>query len=90
MPKSTPQKLAYQKERNAKPEEVKKRVMQNKARQEAIKAGRAEVGDDTNVDHKTPLDKGGTNAKSNLRVVSESKNKGWRKEHPDMYGGKKK
>lgn len=89
MPSSTKAKLVYQKAYNARPENVKKRVLNNAARREAIKEGRAKVGDGTNVDHKRPLDKGGTNAKSNLRVVKESTNKSWRDEHGDMYGKKK-
>ena len=90
MPKSTKQKLAYQKEYNARPENISKRVQNNAARREAIRDGKAKVGDGTNVDHRTPLDKGGTNAKGNLRVVPESENKGWRKKHGDMYGKGKK
>lgn len=79
MPKSTPAKLAYQKKYNARPENVNKREANNRARQEAIREGRARVGDGTEVDHKKPLRHGGTNAPSNLRVVKESKNAAWRK-----------
>jgi hypothetical protein len=38
------------------------------------KAGKVHKGDGKDVDHKTPLSKGGTNAKSNLRVVDRSTN----------------
>lgn len=79
MPKSSPAKLAYQKEYNAKPENVNKREKNNLARAHAIKEGRVKVGDGKDVDHIKPLDKGGSNAKSNLRVVSEKTNRGWRK-----------
>ena len=89
MPKSSKAKLAYQKEYNARPENIAKRVQNNAARREAIKEGRAKVGDGTNVDHKVPLDKGGTNSKGNLRVTSEEFNKGWRGRQPEMYGKKK-
>jgi len=37
--------------------------------------GRTSKGDGTNLDHRIPLSKGGSSAKSNLRVVSESRNK---------------
>ena len=37
--------------------------------------GRTHKGDGTNLDHRIPLSKGGSSAKSNLRVVSESSNK---------------
>lgn len=79
MPKSSPAKLAYQKRYNARPENVNKREANNRARQEAIREGRARVGDGTEVDHKKPLRHGGTNAPSNLRVVKGSKNAAWRK-----------
>lgn len=89
MTKSSKAKLEYQKEYNARPENIAKRVKNNAARREAIREGRASVGDGTNVDHKRPLDKGGGNSGGNLRVVSESENKGWRKKHPDMYSKRK-
>lgn len=91
MPKSSKAKLAYMAEYQKKPENVDKRVERNNARRAAIREGRASVGDGTQVDHKVPLDKGGSNAKSNQRVVPRSENAAWRAKHPDMYGrnGKK-
>jgi len=79
MPKSSPRKLEYQKDYNARPEEVAKRVKNNAARREAIKAGRAKVGDGKDVAHKVSLENGGTNAAGNLAVQSRAKNRGWRK-----------
>lgn len=79
MPKSTPRKLEYQKAYNARPEEVAKRVKNNAARREAIKDGRARVGDGKDVAHKRSLENGGTNAPGNLAVESRSKNRAWRK-----------
>jgi hypothetical protein len=79
MTKSTPQKLKYQKEYNARPEETAKRVKNNAARREAIKEGKARVGDGKDVAHKKSLDNGGGNGKSNLKVEDRSKNRGWRK-----------
>jgi hypothetical protein len=90
MTKTSKKKLAYMAEYQKRPENVEKRVERNAARREAIREGRAHVGDGTEVDHKKPLDKGGSNAKSNLRVVDASKNRAWRKEHGDMYGKNKK
>jgi hypothetical protein len=86
MTKSTKAKLAYMAERQKSPEEVAKRVARNKARREAIRTGAAKKGDGTEVDHKRPLDKGGTNDKSNRRVVDASTNRAWRKTHGSMYG----
>lgn len=45
------------------------------ARNQANADGRTSKGDGTNLDHRVPLSKGGSSAKSNLRVVSESRNK---------------
>lgn len=88
MPKSSPQELKTKAAYNRRPDVQAKRVMNNKARREAIREGRASVGDGTHVDHKVPLDKGGTNARSNLRIVDAETNKGWRKKHPSMYSKK--
>lgn len=85
MPKSSKAKLAYQKEYNARPENVKKRVMNNAARREAEKKGLVHKGDGKDVDHKRMLDQGGTNAPGNLRVTSRKANRGWRKKHGDVY-----
>lgn len=62
----------YKKENiyKSKPDQIKKRVLRNKARRQAIKDGKAKVGDGTSIEHKKPLSKGGTNSKSNLKVVS--------------------
>jgi len=80
---------ATKKAYNARPDVMSKRVAQNRARRHAIAAGKAHVGDGTNVDHKVPLDVGGSTDDSNTRVVSEHFNKGWRKRQPGMYGRNK-
>lgn len=89
MTKSSKAKLAYMAERQKRPEEVEKRVDRNRARREAIREGRARVGDNTDVDHRVPLDKGGSDGKANTRVVDRSSNRAWRKDHGDMYGKNK-
>ena len=66
---------SQQRQYNATPEATAKRVANNAARRAAIKAGKARVGDNTDVDHKKPLSKGGSNHASNLQVVSRSKNR---------------
>lgn len=48
----------------------KERAMRNKARREAG----LKVGDPREADHKKPLAEGGTNKKSNVRVVSAKTN----------------
>ena len=55
----------------SRPEVIKKRVAQNKARRMMMKAGKVHKGDGKDVDHKTPLSKGGGNSPSNLRVRSQ-------------------
>lgn len=63
----------------SKPEVIRKRVEQNKARRMMEKAGKVSKGDGKDVDHKTPLSKGGKTTKSNLRVVSRSSNRSFRR-----------
>jgi hypothetical protein len=64
---------------NATPENVKKRTMRNQARRKLAKAGLVSKGDGKDVDHITPVRSDGSNARSNLRVMSQSKNRAWRK-----------
>ena len=60
---------------NSKPEQIKNRTARTTARRQANAAGTTHKGDGTNLDHRVPLSKGGSTAKSNLRVVSEGTNK---------------
>lgn len=60
---------------NAQPEQKKNRAARNKARRTAIKDGRVSKGDGKDIDHATPLSKGGSKAKSNTRVKSASANR---------------
>jgi 5-methylcytosine-specific restriction endonuclease McrA len=53
----------------------KHRAARNQARAEAMADGRVRKGDGKEVDHKKPLSKGGSNAKSNRRVVSRRTNR---------------
>lgn len=78
MPYQTNGKRDYKKEvakYTSKPEVVKKRVEQNKARRMAEKEGLVKKGDGKEVDHRKPLSKGGTTTKSNLRVVPAKENR---------------
>lgn len=58
----------------SKPDQIKKRVARNKARRMMEKEGLVHKGDGKHVDHKNPLGKGGSTGRSNLRVLSASKN----------------
>ena len=53
----------------------KKRAERNQARRIMERAGAVRKGDGKDVDHRTPLSKGGSTAKSNLRVRSASDNR---------------
>ena len=78
MPYMTNGKRDYKKEvakYTSKPEVKKKRAEQNAARREMMKKGLAHKGDGKDVDHRTPLSKGGDNSTSNLRVVPASQNR---------------
>lgn len=57
------------------PSQIKKRAERNAARSEMVKAGKVSKGDGKDVDHRIPLVKGGSTAKSNLRVRSASQNR---------------
>lgn len=54
---------------------IRRRVLRNQARRELMKLGKVHKGDGKDVDHIRPLDKGGSNARSNWRVVSAGSNR---------------
>ena len=56
---------------HGKPEQIAMRAERNAARREAG----LKKGDPREVDHKKPLSKGGSNSKSNTRVVSRHTNR---------------
>lgn len=62
---------------DARPENVKARANNNKARAMLMKEGKVKKGDGKDVDHKVPQRNGGSTARSNLRVRSQSANRGW-------------
>ena len=51
------------------------RAKRNAARAVMMRKGKVHKGDGKDVDHKTPLAKGGSNNVSNLRVMGKSKNR---------------
>jgi 5-methylcytosine-specific restriction endonuclease McrA len=60
----------------------KNRAVRNAARRKLTREGKVTKGDGNDVDHKTPLSKGGANGSGNLRVVSKSKNRSFSR-NPD-------
>ena len=71
MPKKKRDYKKEYREYHSKPEQRKNRSLRNQARR---KMG-MKVGNGKEVDHKKPLSKGGSNAKTNLRVVSRKTNR---------------
>lgn len=67
---------------NSRPEIIKRRSERTVARRAANAAGITHKGDGKDIDHITPLSKGGSNAKSNQRVVSSSENRSFSR-NPD-------
>jgi hypothetical protein len=61
------------------PEVKKKRAQRNKARRMLEREGVVHKGDGKDVDHKTPLSKGGTTVRSNLKVVAATKNRSFKR-----------
>ena len=76
--KGSAAKQRYDAAYNARPEEVKKRALRNKARRE-YEAKHGNLPASVDVDHKTMMKDGGSNAQSNLRAASQTENRGWRK-----------
>jgi hypothetical protein len=61
------------------PEVKKKRAQRNKARRILEREGVVHKGDGKDVDHKTPLSKGGTTTRSNLKAVPAAKNRSYKR-----------
>ena len=63
-------------EYHGKPVQIANRAERVKARRMMEKTGAAKKGDGKDVDHIRPLSKGGTSAKTNLRMRSVKANRG--------------
>lgn len=79
MPKSSPAKLAYQKEYNKRPDQKEAGVERRRSRRQAIREGDVAIGDGKDLSHKKPISEGGSSSKGNLKVQSAAKNRDWRK-----------
>jgi len=58
-----------------KPEQIANRAKRNAARSTLEKKGVVSKGDGKDVDHKTPMAKGGGNGSGNLRAIPKSQNR---------------
>jgi hypothetical protein len=67
------------KQYHASPEQKKNRAARNAARAAMAKKHGKEALRGKDVDHKKPLSKGGSNGTSNLRVVSKSTNRSYKR-----------
>lgn len=65
---------------HSKPEQKHNRALRNAARREMEREGKVHKGDGKDVDHRKPLDSGGSNSAANLRVLSKAKNRGYRRD----------
>mgnify|MGYP001608250099 FL=1 len=79
MPKSTPQKLKYQKAYNAQPAQKKAGVERRRAERAAVRDGTSPIGDGKDIAHKVALDSGGKTVPGNLKLEVAKKNRDWRK-----------
>lgn len=82
MPSSPNYKRDYKQEYanyQGKAEQRKNRSKRTMARRQAEEDGRVHKGDGKDLDHKKPLIKGGSNAKSNTRVVSRHENRSFKR-----------
>ncbi len=75
MPRKEPRDYqAENKQYHSKPAVKERRAMRNNVRREALREGKVRKGDGTHIDHIKPLTKGGSNGKSNIRVVKAKTN----------------
>jgi len=58
-----------------KPEQIANRAKRNAARSDMMKKGIVSKGDGMDVDHRTPISKGGGNGAGNLRAVPAKANR---------------
>jgi len=79
MPKSSAEKLAYQKKYNAQPEQKALGVERRRERRHAIADGKVAIGDGKDLAHKHAADNGGKMTKGNVKVQDASDNRAWRK-----------
>lgn len=79
-PKShrTPEQMRqHYKDYQGTPEQIKNRAARNRARRDVKERVGAAALKGKDVDHKTPLIRGGGNAAGNLRIQTPKENRGW-------------
>jgi 5-methylcytosine-specific restriction endonuclease McrA len=74
MPRN-PRRYDLERKYDGKPEVKAKRAARNRARRKLANEGKVSKGDNMDVNHRTPLSKGGSNSKSNLEATPAKKNR---------------
>lgn len=74
-PETWQAKLAYDRKNNKKPKNRRKNRERKRARRALEKEGKVKPFDGKDVDHIRPLAKGGSNGRSNLRVIDKKRNR---------------
>jgi hypothetical protein len=90
MPSSPDYKRDYKQEAktNKARNQYKDTLARNRNRKQAIKEGKVKPHDGKDVGHKKPLSKGGSNAKSNLKVQKSSANRSFDRTSSGAIKGK--
>lgn len=70
----------YYKKYHASPKAKKQRAARNKARREAEREGKVKKGDGKEVHHVKALSNGGSNDKSNRKIVSRKANRSYKRD----------
>ena len=73
-------KESYYRKYHASKKAKKQRAARNRARREAEKAGTVKKGDGKEIHHVKALSRGGSNAKSNRKVISRKANRSYRRD----------
>ena len=79
---------AYYRKYHATPKAKKERAARNRARREAEDRGEVHKGDGKEVDHIRALSNGGSNSRSNQRVISRHKNRSYPRDRNNKPKGR--
>lgn len=79
MPRKVRDYKAEYKAYHSSPEQKKNRAARNTARRQAVAVHGKTALKGKDIDHKIPLSKGGSNSKSNRRIVSQHTNRSYKR-----------
>ena len=82
------QSAEYYRKYHSSPKAKKERAARNKARREAEDRGEVHRGDGKEIDHIRALSNGGSNARSNRRVISRHKNRSYPRDRNNKPTGR--